>query len=332
MRVFVTGGAGYCGTALVERLLEDGYEVTVYDTFWFGNHLPNKNSPNLEIVRGDIRDIDRLSESCRQHDYFINLACVSNDASFELNEDLSTSVNLLAFKPMVRAAKSNGIRRFIHASSSSVYGVSELDKVKEDHPLVPLTLYNKYKALVEPMLLEEATGDFEVTIFRPATVCGPSKRQRFDLSVNILTNLAVNKREVTVFGGEQKRPNIHIQDYVELVRVLMDSEANLVQGEIFNAGNENLTILEIAKIVVSTVTSVFPKLENIQLVQSHSDDLRSYHIDSQKVFMKLGFKATKTVEQAVRDLCAEFKSGNLPNSLVDNSYYNVKKMKELNVR
>ena len=172
---------------------------------------------NLKIIKGDIRDLEKLKSSSKNHDTFLHLACISNDASFQLDEKLSKSINLDCFKPMVLAAKSNGIKRFIYASTSSVYGVSDKKNVTEDHPLVPLTLYNDFKGQCEPMLLDNTSNDFEGVIFRPATVCGYAPRQRLDVSVNILTNFAVNKKKIQVFGGDQLRPNLHIQDYCDVV-------------------------------------------------------------------------------------------------------------------
>ena len=198
-KIFLTGGAGYCGSKLVPKLLNKGYQVTVYDIMYFGfDFLPKKNS-NLTIINGDIRDTKKIEQSCKHHDVFVSLACISNDTSFDLDEKLSTSVNMEAFEPMVKAAKASGVKRFIYASSSSVYGISDKKDVKEDHPLVPLTLYNKYKGLCEPILKENTDNNFEGVIFRPATVCGYAPRLRLDLSVNILTNLAVNKKKITVF-------------------------------------------------------------------------------------------------------------------------------------
>jgi nucleoside-diphosphate-sugar epimerase len=256
------------------------------------------------------------------------LACISNDASFELNPSLSTSINIDAFEPMVVKAKHLKIKRFIYASSSSVYGVSNEPEVTESHPLVPLTLYNKYKGMCEPLLFKHIDEDFTGVVFRPATVCGYSTRQRLDLSVNILTNLAVNKKEITVFGGNQRRPNIHIEDYAEVVNLLVSAPKSKIQGQIFNVGNENLTINKISQLVKKNVELEFPSHKNINIIHSESSDNRSYHINSDKIFYTLGFRATKTVENAIIDLCHAFRGALLKNSLTDSRYFNVKYLKE----
>lgn len=329
MKIFVTGGAGYCGARMVPQLLDLGYEVTVYDTCFFGSDfLPTKNS-KFYLIHGDIRDTQLLEKSCLGHDIFLNLACISNDASFELDEALSTSVNLDAFVPMVRAAKRSKVKRFIYASSSSVYGVSDAPEVTEDHALVPLTLYNKYKGMCEPLLFSEAQEDFVTVVFRPATVCGFSPRQRLDVSVNILTNQAVNANRITVFGGAQRRPNIHIQDYIDVVKLLIVAPADKIQKQIFNVGNENLTIFAIAEIVRKVVVRNFPEKLSLEITTSKSDDNRSYHINSDKIAKILGFRATRTVEDAAQELCVAFKNGLLPNSLTDDKYFNVKMLKSM---
>src|SRR5271168_3548966 len=227
-RIFVTGGAGYIGSLLIPRLLDRGYKVTSYDISYYGDNFLPKSNPNLQVIRGDIRDTAKLAKAIPGHDAFISLACISNDASFELDEKLSTSVNLDAFEPMVLAAKKAGVKRFVFASSSSVYGVSDQPDVTEDHPLIPLTLYNKFKGLCEPLLFKHQSPDFVCVTLRPATVCGYSPRMRFDLTINILTNHAVNRRLITVFGGAQKRPNIDIEDVTDLYVKMLEYAAELV--------------------------------------------------------------------------------------------------------
>ena len=240
-----------------------------------------------------------------------------------------TSVNLDAFEPIVLAAKKAGVRRFIFASSSSVYGISDEPEVKEEHPLVPLTLYNKYKGLCEPILFKHTNQNFVGVIFRPATVCGYGPRQRLDVSVNILTNLAVNKGNITVFGGSQLRPNLHIQDYADICKALLVAPDNKIANEIFNCGYENMSIMEIAKTVKKVVAEEFPDKDEIGIEVTPSDDLRSYHINSDKVADVTGFKPKFSVEDAIRDLCQAFREGKLPNSLDDDKYFNVRTMKKL---
>lgn len=328
-RVFITGGAGYCGSRLVPQLLRSGYKVTVYDVMYFGCEFLPKDDPNLTVVQGDIRDSAKLAAAVAGHDAFLSLACISNDASFELDERLSTSVNLEAFEPMVLTAKNAGVKRFIYASSSSVYGVSDQPEVTEDHPLVPLTLYNKYKGMCEPLLNRHIDDGFTGVTFRPATVCGYAPRQRLDLSVNILTNHAVNKNKITVFGGSQLRPNLHIQDYVDALEMFLEAPTEKIQGEIFNVGYQNLSLMQIAELVRKVVLEEYPERGDLEIVTTPSDDLRSYHINSDKIARALGFQPRRTIEDAVRELCVAFRENRLPNSFDDDSYFNVKRLQRL---
>lgn len=329
--VFITGGAGYVGSRLVPILINEGYKVTVYDIMYFGNKFLPK-SKKLNLIKGDIRDTAKLEKACLSHDIFINLACISNDSSFELDEKLSTSINLTAFEPMVLAAKKSGVRRFIYASTSSVYGVSKLKDVKEEHPLVPLTLYNKYKGMCEPILFKHTNTKFEGVIFRPATVCGYAPRQRFDLSVNILTNHAINKKKITVFGGDQLRPNLHILDYCDVVKLLMNAETNKIQNQIFNVGYQNMSIKEISLIVKKVVEEEFPDLGKIPIITTKSDDNRSYHINSDKIKRILGFEPKRSIEESVRELCKYFKKNTFRNTFEDDFYFNVKRLKSLEAK
>jgi nucleoside-diphosphate-sugar epimerase len=327
--VFVTGGAGYCGSRLVPQLLSRGYRVTVYDIMYFGSDFLPLANPNLRVIEGDIRDARKLRESCRGHEALVSLACISNDASFELDEALSTSVNLDAFEPMVVAAKESGVKRFIYASSSSVYGVSDRPDVTEDHPLIPLTLYNKYKGICEPLLREHTDESFVGVTFRPATVCGYAPRQRLDLSVNILTNHAVNKDRITVFGGAQLRPNLHIQDYCDAVELLLTAPTEKVQNEVFNVGYQNMSISDIAVLVKTVVEKEFPEKREIPIETSPSDDIRSYHINSGKIKRALDFEPRHSIDDAVRELCAAFRDGRLPHSFEDDRYFNVRRLQHL---
>jgi nucleoside-diphosphate-sugar epimerase len=279
-----------------------------------------------------VREIAKVKEALVGQEYVLHLACISNDASFELDEKLSTSVNLESFEPLVIEAKKAGVKRFVFASSSSVYGVSDSPDVTEDHPLVPLTLYNKYKGMCEPMLKKHTDSSFIGVIFRPATVCGYAPRQRLDLSVNILTNHAINKGTITVFGGDQLRPNLHIQDYADLCKLLLTAPHEKVANETFNCGFQNMSIMNIAKIVKQVVEEVFPEKGDIPIRVTTSDDPRSYHINSEKIYKALGFKPKYSIEDAVRGLCTAFREGKLPNSFDDNKYFNVRTMKVIGAK
>jgi nucleoside-diphosphate-sugar epimerase len=328
-KVLVTGGAGYCGARLVPQLLARGYKVAVYDIMFFGSQFLPRDNPNLRVIDGDIRDTAKFAAAVAGHDAVVNLACISNDASFELDEDLSTSINLNAFEPMVLAAKKAGVKRFVYASSSSVYGVSDKPDVTEDHPLVPLTLYNKYKGMCEPLLKKHTDAGFTGVIFRPATVCGQSPRQRLDLSVNILTNHAINAGKITVFGGSQLRPNLHIQDYCDAVQLFLTAPVDKIQNETFNVGFQNLSIMEIAELVRRVVAEELPDRKTVDIVTTPTDDIRSYHINSDKIRRALGYAPRHTIEDAVRELTRAFLAGKIPNSMQDDRYYNVRLLKKL---
>jgi nucleoside-diphosphate-sugar epimerase len=328
-KILLTGGAGYCGSRLVPQLLDHGYKVTIYDILYFGDAFLPKSNPNLRVIEGDIRDTAKLAAAVDGHDAFVSLACISNDASFELDEALSTSVNLHAFEPMVLAAKRAGVRRFVYASSSSVYGVSDAPEVTEDHPLVPLTLYNKYKGMCEPLLTRHTDPRFVGVTFRPATVCGYAPRQRLDLAVNILTNHAVNNNKITVFGGSQLRPNLHVQDYVDVVELLLTAPDDNIADMIFNVGTQNLSLMEIAHLVKRVVEEEFPGRGELAIVTTPTDDIRSYHINSDKIKRTLDFVPQYTVEDAVRDLCHAFRDNRIPDSMEDDYYFNVRRLKRL---
>ncbi len=323
--IYITGGAGYVGAMLVPRLLSEGYKVTVLDLMIYGEDVP-KEHPNLTKIQGDIRDQNVLNQTIPGHDSVIHLACISNDPSFELNPNLGKSINLDAFRPLVEISKKHSVKRFIYASSSSVYGIKDEPNVTEDFSLEPLTDYSKFKADCEKILNEYQTDDFTTITIRPATVCGYSPRQRLDVVVNILTNLAYHKREISVFGGAQLRPNIHIDDMVDAYLVLLRAPKEKVAGEIFNAGYLNFTVSEIANMVKEVVG------EDVKLVTTPTNDNRSYHISSDKIFNKLGFRANRSIKLAAEDLKKAFDSGLLPNSLTDEKYFNIKRMQSISLR
>lgn len=342
MRVLVTGGAGYVGCQLVPALLADGHDVVVYDTFWFGDSLPGPaqyharlpilGGASLMKVRDDIRDLGAFRATLAGVagvDAVIHMACLSNDPSSEIDVDLTRAINLDAFEPLVIASKLAGVRRFIYCSTSSVYGVSDAPDVREDHPHVPITLYNTYKSQCEPLLMRHASSDFECIVLRPSTVCGYSPRQRLDLAVNILTNQAWNRGIITVMGGPQRRPNLHIADMVDCYRALVAAPADKVAGEVFNVGAGNMSIDELALLVqdeVGRLRGTCPTIEHRDTL-----DIRSYQVNSQKIKDVLGFGPRYTVRDAVRELCEAFADGRLPDPLTSSAYVNVRRMREVHV-
>ena len=324
-KIFITGGAGYIGAVLVPRLLIEGYEVTVFDLMIYGEQVLPKDS-RLTTIKGDIRDTDLLRMSISGHDVVIHLACISNDPSFELNPTLGRSINLEAFRPLVEISRNAGIRKYVYASSSSVYGVKQEKNVDESMTLEPLTDYSRFKADCEQILLEYQSPDFTTVTIRPATVCGYSPRQRLDVVVNILTNLAYHKREITVFGGTQLRPNIHIEDMVETYIAVLRAPIDVIAGQIYNAGYENQPVSELAEIVRQEVGT------DVKLTMTSTDDNRSYHISSQKIKDQLGFQATFNINKAVKDLLDALEKGWLPNSLDNEIYFNIRRMQSLNLQ
>jgi len=327
-QVLVTGGAGYVGAVLVPLLLAKGYKVKVLDLFIYGEGVlaAVKDNPNLTQIKGDIRDRALLERAVLGCDAVIHLACISNDPSFELDLELGKSINYDAFVSLVKVSKDCGVRRFVYASSSSVYGIKKDLNVTEDLPLEPLTDYSKYKAMCEDVLEKERVPGFTAFIVRPATVCGYSPRLRLDLTVNILTNHAVTNRQIKVFGGEQMRPNIHIDDMVQLYLKSLEWPDAAINGKVYNVGYHNHKVSEIATIVKDVVG------ENVQVVTTPTDDNRSYHVSSEKIKRELGFVASHTVEDAVRDLVGAFAAGRIRNSMTDDFYYNIKRMQRLNLK
>ena len=318
-KILITGAAGYVGAVLTPHLLEKGYKVTVIDLMIYGKEVLSKH-PNLKIIEGDIRDINLLQKILPNHEIVIHLACISNDPSFELNPKLGKSINLDVFTPLVEIAKKNSIKKFIYASSSSVYGLKKQRDIYEETSPEPLTNYSKYKAECEVILSKYQSEDFNTIIIRPATVCGYSPRQRLDVVVNILTNLAYNKREISVFGGKQFRPNIHIKDMVKAYELLIEAPKSKVSGQVFNVGCENKKIIELAEIVKKVIG------DDVKLTTTPTNDNRSYHISSEKIRKVLGFESKYTISDAVTDLKIAFKKGLLPNSLHDDKYFNIKRM------
>jgi len=324
-KVLVTGGAGYVGAVLVPKLLESGYNVKVIDTMWFGKECLDSVKDKCEIIKGDIRDYKLVDECLNGIDYVIHLAAISNDPCSDLNPEITKQVNFEATKELVKRAKEKGVKRFIYASSSSVYGIKEEPNVTEELPLEPLTIYSQTKVWAEEVVKQANDENFTTVIIRPATVCGYSPRLRLDLTVNILTEHAINKGKITVFGGEQKRPNIHIEDITDYYIQLLKTPKEKIAGKIFNAGYENHALIEIAEMVKKVVG------KQIKIERTETKDLRSYRISSEKIKKELGLEPKKTILDAVADLKEAFDSGLIPNSS-DTIYRNIERMKELNIK
>lgn len=331
-KIIITGGAGYVGSALVPYLIKGGYDVTVVDLFIYGDHVFGdlKTSPHLHLSHGDIRDRDFLYREFYDKDILIHLACISNDPSFDLNPDLGRSINYDAFGGIIAALKESKIRRFIYASSSSVYGVSKEEHVTEETPCFPLTDYSKYKLMCEKLLHEARLENCLYTIIRPATVCGYAPRLRLDLSVNILTIHALTQGVITVWGGEQLRPHIYIDDMIEAYRILLEAPEGLIHRQTFNAGYENRSIAETALLIKNQLSG--RGLKEIQIQVKPTNDPRSYHIDSTKIQRVLGFGARYSLEDAVSSLAEAFKKGLIQDPMNNTLYYNVKRMNELGLK
>lgn len=327
-RVLVTGGAGYVGSNLIPKLLAAGYEATVLDLYMYGDDIfaAHRDNPRLREVKGDLRRPEDVRRALQGVDAVIHLACISNDPSFDLNPELGKSINFDCFRPLVKASKDVGAKRFIYASSSSVYGIKDDPNVTEDMALKPLTDYSKYKALCEDVLVEEQESGFTTVTLRPATICGYAPRLRLDLTVNILTNLAVNNGRITVFGGDQLRPNLHVDDMTDLYLQLLEAPDELIDRKVWNAGRDNLKVRAIADMVREKVGP------QVEIVVTPTDDHRSYHVSSEKIYRELGYRPRRTVADAIADLNAAFVAGKVPNAMTDDRYYNIKRMQGLKLR
>jgi nucleoside-diphosphate-sugar epimerase len=306
MKIFLTGACGYKGSVLVPKLLKAGHQVVAFDIMWFGNFL--EPHPDLTVVQGDVRnpnEIDLIGV-----DAIIHLSSVANDPCGDLDPKLTWEISCLATMQLADRAKRHGIKRFIYASSGSVYGIKDEEQVTEDLELLPISEYNKTKMCGERIVLSYK-DDMVVQIVRPATVCGYSPRQRLDVSVNMLTMQALMNGRITVFGGDQTRPNIHIDDITDLYLFLLDHPEHT---GIYNAGFENISILDIANMVAKHVKA--------DIVVTPSNDPRSYRINSDRL-LATGFRPKKTVEDAIKEIIGMYSQGQLKN---EDRWYNLKWM------
>ncbi len=324
MKILITGGAGYVGSKLVPKLLKNGHHVKVLDLMIYGDDVLDDH-PNLEKIKGDIRNQELLKKVLISQDAVIHLACISNDPSFELNPVLGKSINLDAFEPLVKISRACGVNKFIYASSSSVYGIKKEKDVTEDMKLEPLTDYSKFKGQCEQILNNYKADDFITTTIRPSTVCGYARRQRLDLVVNILTNHAFHKRKIKVFGGEQLRPNVHIDDMVNSYFAILSADNKKINGEIFNVGFKNQTVNELASNVKEVIG------DDIEIVKTKSDDNRSYHVSCKKINEIIGFNTKYTIKDAVTDLKKAFEKKLIINSFDDEKFFNIKRMQSIDL-
>lgn len=326
--VLITGGAGYVGSALVPSLLDKGYKVTVYDLYLYGDVFKDiENNPNLVQIKRDIRDKEKMIGATKNTDALIHLACISNDPSYELNPDLGKSINLDAFYNVVEAAEINNVKRFIYASTSSVYGVKKEKNVRETAKCEPLTDYSKFKLECENILLNRKQKGMDRVVLRPATVCGYARRLRLDLVVNILTIHALVNKKIKIFGGKQLRPNINMKDRVRVYETLLTAPSEKIDGEIFNAGYQNLAVDKIAKLIKEVIGDDEIIIEHIP-----TDDIRSYHINSDKIKDVLGFKPKYTIEDGVLSLKKAYEEGLIIDGLNNPLYHNIKLMQNVNLK
>jgi nucleoside-diphosphate-sugar epimerase len=311
-KILITGGCGYVGSLLIDALVKKNYKITVVDALWFGNYI--KKHKSLKFIKQDLRNINKIN--LKGFHTVIHLANIANDPSAEINPSISWEINVMASYELIEKAKSSGVKKFIYASSGSVYGVKKEKKVTEDLSLVPISTYNKTKLIFEKILMGYNDKNFKVYCIRPGTVCGISPRIRLDLSVNLLTFSALKSKIIKVFGGKQFRPHIHIKDMIRVYEFFL--EKNLETG-IYNAAFECFTINKLAKLIKERVKA--------KILYFKSDDIRSYRLNSDKL-LKLGFRPKFSVMQAIDEIVKLYSQGLLKENI---NNYNLQKMKKLNI-
>ena len=328
--ILVTGGFGYVGSRLVPHLLSLGHDVRVLDLMLYtdAGFEALKSDPKWSewkarfgLVRGDLRNVNKVREALAGRDTVIHLAAISNDPTGDIDEVLTRQVNFDAIGMLLALAKEAGVRRFINASSSSVFGARTESEINERLEPEPITYYSKYKALSEWLVLAAATPEFCAVNVRPATICGYSPRQRFDLTVNKLTADALRKRVITVHGGQQRRPNVGMTDMINLYGLLVDAPSGKINGRTFNFGFENHKVIDIAKIIQSELADL-----NVEIMVTDTQDHRDYHISSDRILHDLGYKPVSSIKQEVADLRRVLESGKFPD-IDAPEHYNMKFMK-----
>jgi nucleoside-diphosphate-sugar epimerase len=327
-KILIPGGAGYVGSRLIPKLLDEGYHVRVLDLFIFDESSLDavRNHDHLEIMRGDIRNEETVKEALEGCDVVIHLACISNDSSYDFDPVVGKSINYDCFPMMMRLVKETGIKRFIFASSSSVYGLKSEEEVTEDLSLEPLTGYSQCKVLCEELLVKEMDSSCTTFIVRPAAVCGYSPRLKLDITVNILTTTAVVNEKIRLFGGSQKRPSLHIDDMCDIYLNALRWSHEQIHGKIYNVGYKNYTLFEIADLVKSVVGP------HVEISAEPTNDLRSYHICSDKIKKELNYEPKRRVQDAVKDLADAFAAGKITDPMNNPRYHNIKTVQQANLK
>jgi nucleoside-diphosphate-sugar epimerase len=325
MRVFCPGGAGYVGSVLVPKLLERGHEVVVYDLYIYGRTL--QPHPRLTEIVGDVRDATAFRAAVEGCDAVIHLACISNDPSCELDPELARSINYVSFQPQIKACNQAGIKLFVYASSASVYGISDAPDVTEDHPLRPVSDYNRYKKICEDLLRNSA--QFDYVIVRPATICGYSPRLRLDLVVNMLAAQAYYRCWITVLGGNQYRPIIHVEDIANLYCYLLDTSPTKISGQVFNASLKNIRVADLSLLIKDQMDD--STKDDIVIKFEPSNDVRSYRVSANKL-RALGFRPIYDLHDALADLHDAFAYGKIGPDITSSKYVNIARMKEINLK
>ncbi|MFC1522194.1 NAD-dependent epimerase/dehydratase family protein [Elusimicrobiota bacterium] len=322
--IVITGGGGYIGSTLSPKLLNKGYKVRVLDILFYGDSgvRPLYDHPDFELFKGDIRDKSLVKAALRGAHGVVHLAAISNDPSSELNHQWTKEVNYDAIEQLVDLSVKAGVKRMVNASSSSVYGIKEESSVTEDLVLEPMTLYSRLKVDSEKLFSQVSSEKCPTVSVRSATVCGYSPRMRLDVIINILVSSAVNKKVITVFGGSQKRPNVHVEDNTDFYANLLEADAGVISGKAYNVSGENHTVMDLAKIVQKELGGDIP------IEVKSTNDLRSYHISAQKAQKELGFTPKHSIREAIIGLRDAFKENKIPN-VADACYYNIKTLQNL---
>lgn len=315
--VLVCGGGGFVGAVLTPRLLERGYRVKVLDTFWFGDFLSEHS--RMTKIRGDMRNTDLVLSALEGVDAVIQLACLSNDPTSDLDAELTKAINYTACNSVIHLARKQGVRRFIYASSASVYGVREETDITEDMKLEPITLYSQYKAAVEETLFSVGAPDFTAVAVRNSTVSGYSPRMRLDLIISIFVMAALKKKLITIEGGTQLRPLIHMQDLVDFYLLLLEADHAAIHQQAFNVSTDNYKVMDVATMVQAKLPC--------ELTVTAFTDPRSYHVNTDKVFRRLGYRPSRPISAAIDEVKDAFERGWIQDS--DTRCYNIRHMKHL---